>query len=146
MAPYLSLQNSSEDKILFNALQCGALLFTNKINQLNMLFETQRLKAIQYSIEKLDEIYCIYQDTDIIKYTTVDGKPKSKEQLLKGIEAYNAMYPECSMLRASGSLLKKHPIRQLATWAFFILMKLKVQNSHMHCLQNIAVRAMVPRH
>jgi len=59
-----------------------------------ILFETERLQILKYSVDRLDEIFEIYQDTDIIKYTMKDGKSKSKEELLKGIAAYNTMYSE----------------------------------------------------
>ncbi len=71
------------------------------------LFETNRLKAIRYSVERLDEMHAIYQDADIIKYTTTDGKPKSKEQLLKGIELYNTMYSETTNSRGKWLLVEK---------------------------------------
>lgn len=58
----------------------------------SILFETERLQIIRYSVDRLDEIHEIYQDADIINYTMKDGKAKSKEELLKGIAAYNDMY------------------------------------------------------
>lgn len=59
-----------------------------------ILFETERLQIIKYSVDRLDEIFEIYQDADIINYTMKDDKSKSKKDLLKGIAAYNTMYTE----------------------------------------------------
>lgn len=72
-----------------------------------MLFETQRLKVVKYSLERLDEIHAIYHDADIIKYTTPNGKAKSKDQLIKGIEAYNAMHIDSNNSQGKWLLVEK---------------------------------------
>jgi ribosomal-protein-alanine N-acetyltransferase len=65
----------------------------SKVND-TVLFETNRLQIIKYSVDRLDEIFHIYQDSDIIKYTMKDGNAKSKDELLKGVASYNAMYDD----------------------------------------------------
>ena len=57
-----------------------------------IIFETERLVIIEYDFDKSEEIYELYQDEAIIKYTLNDSVGKTKEQLMKGIKMYQNAY------------------------------------------------------
>jgi len=59
---------------------------------IKIIFETKRLTVIEYDFDKLDEIYELYQDKAIIKYTLNSSTGKTREQLKEGIEMYHNAY------------------------------------------------------
>lgn len=63
-----------------------------KLMDNSVLFTTRRLKIIQYALPLLAEIYELYSDSDVIKYTTTNGRAKTTQELTRGIEVYTQMY------------------------------------------------------
>ncbi len=57
-----------------------------------IIFRTERLKVIEYTYDRLEEIQELYQDKEIIKYTLNNSVPKTKDELEKGIEMYQKVY------------------------------------------------------
>ena len=73
----------------------------------SFLIETNKIKIAKYSMTRFDEIYELYQDKEIIKYTTVDGKQKTREEVIKGINAYNTLYAQTNNKQGKWLIIDK---------------------------------------